>query len=62
MYDESQTQLAEADDSGEGLDARLIFTASARGRYGVVVTTYETGLHRGQYTLLVLDGAQPDAV
>lgn len=62
VFDESQTQLAEDDDSGEGLDARLIFTAPARGRYGVVVTTYETGLHRGQYTLLVLDGAQPDAV
>ena len=62
VFDEDRHQLAEDDDSGDGFDARLVFTAPRTGRYGIVVTTYETRLHRGQYTLVLLDGAHPDAI
>src|SRR5262249_43485834 len=40
-------QLAEDDDSGGNLNARIIFTAPADGWYRIIVTSYSAGISGG---------------
>jgi hypothetical protein len=46
------TILAQDDDSGGGLDARIVFTATYTGNHQIMVTTFSKG-ERGNFTLLV---------
>ncbi len=45
--------VAEDDDSGGGLNARIVFHAAKTGSYRFIATTYEKGV-TGRYTLMVL--------
>jgi hypothetical protein len=45
-------QLAEDDDSGSGLNARLVFRAPREGTYRIIATTYRPGA-TGNFTLTV---------
>jgi hypothetical protein len=49
--------LAFDDDSAGSLNSRIVFTPTETGPYVVRVTTYGSGLHRGQYTLQTYPGA-----
>jgi hypothetical protein len=44
--------LAQDDDSGGGLDARIVIRATYTGQHQIVVTTFGQGM-RGNFTLLV---------
>lgn len=52
LEDSKGKQLAEDDDSGGDLNARLIFRAPADGEYRIIVTSFDEG-ETGEYTLRV---------
>ena len=52
IQDTQGNALADDDDSGEGLNARIIFTAPRTGVYHIVVTSYGRGA-TGNFTLTV---------
>lgn len=52
LEDDAGKQLAEDDDSGEGLNARIVFPAPKTGTYRIIATTYDDN-DTGSYTLLV---------
>lgn len=52
IEDEQGHALANDDDSGEGLNARVLFTPQRAGTYRVVVTSYSRGA-TGSYVLTV---------
>jgi hypothetical protein len=52
LEDADGKQLAEDDDGGEDLDARIIFQAPKAGTYRIICTTYEDN-DTGAYTLIV---------
>ena len=56
-------QLAEDDDSGGGLDARIVFRAPKTGEFTIVCTTFAPGT-MGKFTLIVkdLEGRKPDPI
>jgi serine protease Do len=51
LEDSNGKQLAQDDDSGDSLDARIIFTAPDDGVYRIIATTFVGGT--GPFTLLV---------
>jgi hypothetical protein len=52
LEDSAGRQLAEDDDSGGGLNARLVFTPEVSGTYRVIATTFRPG-ETGDYVLKV---------
>lgn len=52
IQDPQGNALQDDDDSGEGLDARIIYTAPRTGVYHIVVTSYSRGA-TGNFTLTV---------
>jgi hypothetical protein len=52
LLDRNGNILAEDDDSGGGLDARIVYRPRVSGTYQIVVTTYRAG-ERGAYSLTV---------
>ncbi|MFO0865719.1 MAG: hypothetical protein U0744_13890 [Gemmataceae bacterium] len=52
IEDENGRPLADDDDSGEGLNARIVFIPQRTANYRVVVTTFARGA-TGPYTLTV---------
>jgi serine protease Do len=52
LADDDGRILAEDDDSGGGLDARIVFRAPYTGDYEIYTTTYSPGAV-GNYTLIV---------
>lgn len=53
LEDSDGKQLAEDDDSGGNLDARIVFRAPKTGDYEIIATTFDKAL--GKYTLTVKD-------
>jgi len=51
VEDASGRELARDDDSGEGLNARLVFHATSTGPYRIVATSYAPAL--GRFTIAV---------
>jgi thiol-disulfide isomerase/thioredoxin len=51
-------ELAEDDDSGGNLNARIIFQCPKDGEYQIVCTSYQANIGMGNYTLLVRSGPQ----
>jgi hypothetical protein len=52
IQDGNGNNLAQDDDSGEGLNARLVFTLPYTGTYRIIANTYRQGAY-GLYTLMV---------
>ena len=55
LEDAAGKELAHDDDSGDGLDARIIFTCTQEGTYRIIATTYLGGF--GPFTLSVKQNA-----
>jgi hypothetical protein len=53
VFDPMGNVVARDDDTGEGLNARLIYTCPATGAYRLAVTTYTASTQPGPYTLQV---------
>ena len=53
LLDGSNTRLAEDDDSGGNLNARISFTIPSTGQYQIVVNNYGSSRRAGLYTLWV---------
>jgi tetratricopeptide (TPR) repeat protein len=58
LEDSRGRKLAEDDDSGGGLNARIAFRARQAGAYRIVATTFEAG-KTGAYHLQIWDSASP---
>ena len=56
LYDAAGKKLAEDDDSGGGLNARIIFHAEQDGTYRIRATSFNAG--RGAFTLTVREQAK----
>ena len=56
LEDEKGKQLAQDDDGGDGLNARILFNAPAAGTYRIIATTFLGGL--GDFTLTVKEKAK----
>ncbi len=52
LVDRNGRVLAEDDDSGGGLDARIVWRPRVTGTYTIIVTTFNPG-ERGEYSLTV---------
>jgi hypothetical protein len=52
IQDGDGNNLAQDDDSGDGLNARLVFTLPYTGTYRIIANTYRQGAY-GSYTLMV---------
>jgi hypothetical protein len=55
LEDSSRTVLAEDDDSGGGLNARIVFRAPKTDTYRIIATSYDGGT--GKYALNIKEGA-----
>jgi thiol-disulfide isomerase/thioredoxin len=59
LEDSAERQLAKDDDGGDGLNARIVFTASKDDTYRIIATSFEPG-RTGPYTLTVKEGKPPE--
>jgi hypothetical protein len=53
VFDPVGNIVARDDDSGEGLNARIVHTCTTTGTYKLMVTTYASSTNTGSYTLRV---------
>ena len=60
LEDSSGKQLAEDDDSGGNLNARIVFHAQREDNYRIIATSYQAGAS-GMYTLTVREALAPAA-